>query len=327
MSTFKLKKRKIVFLSICKSLLLLCLYASSVSTALADHQGSSHPMPPTNLAVDNNVQPDECLNPDPNWIFCSSFEEGNKDIWDDYDGNPDSTNLLMQDPGPQNLTGNHVMRIRIPAGTGGADLVKELPGTHDTVYARWYIKWENGYNFNALNHSGGLHAGSRNHLGSSGNRPAGDDWFRITIEPTVDLPHVLNGYAYYRGMYMDCSDPNGACWGDHLPCMIDEGQNYCTKPKDRETTVPPTLQNDAWYCVEMMINSGTPVADEANADGEFNFWVNGQEIGPMTNMWFRTAAQVTPSILWLRLYHHGEHSIQGIMYDNVVVSTNRIGCL
>ena len=33
-------------------------------------------------------------------VFCSGFEEGNKTIWDDYDGNPDSTNLLMTDPGP-----------------------------------------------------------------------------------------------------------------------------------------------------------------------------------------------------------------------------------
>src|SRR5688500_5915666 len=47
-------------------------------------------------------------------VFCSGFEEGNKSVWDDYDGNPDATNLLMTDPGPCARTGNHVMRLRVP---------------------------------------------------------------------------------------------------------------------------------------------------------------------------------------------------------------------
>ena len=82
-------------------------------------------------------------------VFCSGFEEGNKAIWDDYDGNPDATNLLMTDPGPCARTGNHVMRLRVPAGRGGADLIKMLPSTHDKLYARWYQKWEPGYDFTA----------------------------------------------------------------------------------------------------------------------------------------------------------------------------------
>jgi len=66
-------------------------------------------------------------------VFQSGFEEGSKAIWDDYDGNPDETNLLMADPGPFNKAGNHVMRLRAPAGRGGADLVKVLPSAHDRL--------------------------------------------------------------------------------------------------------------------------------------------------------------------------------------------------
>ena len=71
-----------------------------------------------------------------NAVFCSGFEEGSKAIWDDYDGNPDSTNLLMTEAGPCNASGNHVMRLRAPTGRGSADLVKVLPSAHDKLYAR-----------------------------------------------------------------------------------------------------------------------------------------------------------------------------------------------
>ena len=79
---------------------------------------------------------DECEEPGADWIFCSAFEEGSKEIWDDYDENPDSTNLLMEHPGPFDLSGNHVMRLRVPPGRGTADLVKVLPSEHDRLYAR-----------------------------------------------------------------------------------------------------------------------------------------------------------------------------------------------
>ena len=43
-------------------------------------------------------------------------------------------------------------------------------------------------------------------------------------------------------------------------------------------------------------------------------------------MWFRTTANLKISILWLSLYHHSTHSVGGIMLDDVVVSTTRVGC-
>jgi hypothetical protein len=269
--------------------------------------------------------PNECARMQADWVFCSGFEEGNKDIWDDYDDNPDETNLLMEDPGPLDLLGNHVMRLRVPAGRGGADLVKVLDGSYDKLYARWYVKWEVGYDFNARNHGSGLHAGDRNLLGRSDYRPEGDDWFCSWIEPIPDN-HRLNAYTYYRGMYMDCADPQGTCWGDHFPCMFDEGTNYCEKPQHRETVLPPVMETGRWYCIEMMLDGGTPTTNEANADGTLDFWVDGLEIGPWDDLWLRTTPDLKLTVLWLSIFHHGDHSQEGLMFDNVVVSTSRIGC-
>ncbi|MFC1610701.1 hypothetical protein ACFL6C_07075 [Myxococcota bacterium] len=297
------------------------------STSLGDPTSPGDPTSGDPFAGDPaGLVPDECANPAPDWVFCSAFEEGNKDIWDDYDGNPDATNLLMADAGPLNLADNHVMRIRVPAGRGGADLVKVLPDSYDRAYARWYMKWEAGYDFTAANHGSGLHAGDRNLLGRSDFRPDGSDWFCSWIEPVPDLVR-LNAYTYYRGMYMDCVDPNGSCWGDHFPCMTDEGGVFCEKPQHRETVMPPVLEDDRWYCIEMMLDGGTPVTTDAAADGVLNFWVDGLELGPWDDLWLRTNADLKITIVWLSLFHHGDHSVEGILFDNVVVSTSRIGCL
>jgi len=270
---------------------------------------------------------DECANPRPEWVFCNCFEDGNLDIWDDYDGNPPETNLIMEEPGPLDLAGNHVVRLRVPPGRGGADLVKVLPETYDRLYARWYMKWEPGYDFGARNHGSGLFAGDRNLLGAgAGYRPDGTDKFTATLEPRRDTRR-MNAYVYYPGMYQDCVDPEGMCWGDAFPCMIDEGAVFCTKPQHRETVLPPVMQTGRWYCIEMLLDGGTPTSDPGAADGILNFWIDGLEIGPWDDLWFRSTPDLKITVLWLALFHHDEHSVEGIMFDNVVVSTSRIGAI
>ncbi|TAL67367.1 MAG: T9SS type A sorting domain-containing protein [Bacteroidetes bacterium] len=263
--------------------------------------------------------------PDSSIVFTSGFEEGNKDIWDDYDDNADSTNLIMEDPGPFGKTGNHIMRFRVPPGRGGADIVKVLPGTYDRLYLRWYQKWEPGYDFNAKNHGGGLYAGPRNLLGRSNIRPNGTDLFCAYLEP-LDKAGRLNFYSYYRGMYMDCVNPNGMCWGDHFPCWLDEGEHICTKPEHREKVLPPVMETGRWYCLEMTIDAGTPVQSDAETDGSMNFWIDGVEYGPFEHLWLRSTSALKLNILWLELFHHEAHSIEGVMLDEIVVATERIGC-
>src|SRR6185436_15202490 len=151
-------------------------------------------------------------------VFCSGFEEADpKSLWDDFDGNPDPDNRVVTVPGPCGAS-THAMRLRAPAGAGqAADLVKVLPTAHDKLYARWYQQWEVGYDFNAGNHGGGLFAGDRSLLGSSGVRPNGTDWYTSWFETLAgdwngqSLTGITHLYSYYRGMYQQCSNPNGGC--------------------------------------------------------------------------------------------------------------------
>jgi hypothetical protein len=271
------------------------------------------------------TDPNECASPDASWIFCCDFEQGDLSMWDDYDGNPDETNHLMAEPGPFGLADNQVVRLRVPAGRGGADLVKVLPDSYDRLFARWWVEYEPSFDLDAPNHGSGLHAGDRNWLGHSDTRPSGDDWFSGWIEHLPTL-RQLNVYSYYRGMYQDCVDPNGSCWGDHFPCLVDEGETFCEKPQHRETVNPPVMATGRWYCLEMMMDGATPVGDDASADGQLDFWVDGEEMGPWTDLWLRTTPDLKLGILWLSIFHHEEHSVEGLYFDNVVVSTERIGC-
>src|SRR5262245_50434480 len=112
----------------------------------------------------------ECETSDPNRVFCSGFEEGDKHIWDDSDGNPDANNLLMADPGPFGIEGNHVMRM------SKGDLVKVLPSGQARLYARFYLRYEPGFDLTSGHAGAALHGGEKITLGGD-VRPKGDDYF------------------------------------------------------------------------------------------------------------------------------------------------------
>jgi hypothetical protein len=280
------------------------------------------------VAAAGPVARNECTNPPPGTIFCEDFEGVNpKGNFNDYDGNPDTENQVITDTGPAGDTSNKVIRFRAPVGQrGGADLVKVFSSGHDKLFARWYLKYEPGFNFGALNHGGGLAAGDRNFIGVSGNRPNGNDFagFYVQYRENTARPYA---YSYYRGMYQDCSNAQGSCWGDSLPCVYDLGSGYCTKPQHRPSAPLPTFQAGQWHCAEEMVDMGTPTSTGASANGRLTLWLDGQQYGDFQDLWIRTTASLKLQSLWLSLFHHdGTHSTVGELIDNVVVSTQRIGC-
>jgi len=294
---------------------LLAIY--SITSMLSFHAFSE-------TALSDSYPGDLGIGKDKSVVFADDFESDNLKKWDDFDGNPEPFNHLMPASGPLGLNANHVVRLRAPSGKrGGADLVKVLPEGYDRLYARWYVKYEPGFNFNAPNHGGGLHAGSRNLLGRSDNRPEGNDWFCAWIEHTTDT-HRNCAYVYYRGMYQDCADPHGRCWGDHFPAKSDGP--FAGKPQHQPRISPPVLESGKWYCVEIMMDGGNPGTTENGANGVLDYWIDGVEIGPWNDLWLRTTGNLKIDIFWLNLFHHdGTHSDEGILIDNVVVATKRIG--
>ena len=270
----------------------------------------------------------ECQNVPSEWIFCNDFDtnistiEQQRAKWDDYDGATDVN--FIQDVWPSQTTGNRVAQFRVASGQrGNADLVKVLSTPKDKLYARWYIQYETGFNFSAPNHGGGLIGGDRNYIGVSWNKPNGTDWFSAWVDYTNTTPYygTYHFYSYYPWMYQDCSS-QGSCFGDSFPCIYDTGSLYCTNALHRPTVTLPVLQTGQWYCVEMMLDAGTtwPTGSE-------QLWLNGQSLGQWNNLFMRSNTSLKIENLWLNLFHHdGTHSTAWVLYDNVVVSTARIGC-
>ena len=279
--------------------------SSDAESTAADVTTSAEP-PPLN----------ECDVAEAEWIFCDSFEADG--TWDGSTTNP----VLVEVPGPFDTAGNHAAQLRVPPGSGGASLYKDLP-VQDAAYLRFYVMWEPGHDFTAPRHGpGGLHGGNTDCVGCSGSTPT--DWFTSTLETVTESPYTMQAYTYYPGMYMDCADPNGSCWGDMFPCTA--GPSYCTNPAHAPQVEQAGMQAGQWYCIEQMIDAGTPSAGPEDASGVLDFWIDGVDIGPWSELWLRSSADVRISAVWLYLYHHAEHSPEGMLLDNVVVSTARVGC-
>ena len=319
---FLLYKRQLLTVWRAKDVCLIVL-----STCLLIGSSPSHSADLPSAASDNDVANLNCNNRSADWIFCEDFEGGDLSAWDPQTPSKKGSLKIVEQPSVTTAR-NHVLQLRVNPGRGGIGLNKTITsGTYDRLYARWYQKYEPGFDFSARNHGHGFHAGDRWKKGVAGMRPQGDDYFTVQLEyetatrTQVPRPFI---YAYYRGMYMDCRDPKGQCWGDHLPCMIE--QRYCRQQAHRPVAMPPVLTDDRWYCIELMVDAGDAVQQQSTANGELNFWVDGQSYGPWENMWFRTSDAITITQFWLGLFHHSKHAEQGIRYDNVVISRSRVGC-
>ena len=274
---------------------------TSCTAAFNNNQQGTTPPPTTTIARN------ECANPPAGTVFCADFEGTNpKAAFDDYDGNLDTENPVIADTGPSNDGANKAVRFRAPAGqSGGADLVKVLSSGYDKLYARWYLKYETGFNFSAGNHGGGLAAGDRNFIGSSGNQPNGSDFAGSYLQYQNDTAQPF-AYSYYRGMYQDCG-AQGSCWGDSLPCVYDTGGNYCTKSQDRPSAPLPNFQAGQWYCVEQMVDMELrpPQLHLQTAGLRFGWMASNMLIFRIYGI--RTTASLKLQSLWLNLYQGARH--------------------
>ena len=88
---------------------------------------------------------------------------------------------------------------------------------------------------------------------------------------------------------------------------------------------PPVLETGRWYCLELLVDLGKSSPDGQGATGQLNFWIDGVAYGPWTNLWLRSTDSLQLNLLKLALFHHEEHSVEGMLLDEVMVSTQPIG--
>jgi len=90
-----------------------------------------------------------------------------------------------------------------------------------------------------------------------------------------------------------------------------------------------------WYCIETMIDLGTPTPTMSGANGVLDTWLDGVHHGPNTcgswpaqcgGIWFRTCSDLKIRYVDIMSTSSGRQPLgTGIYYDDVVVSTQPIG--
>jgi hypothetical protein len=104
------------------------------------------------------------------------------------------------------------------------------------------------------------------------------------------------------------------------------GDDYKLKPNERKK-----IEIGRWYCLErhLKLNSVSPL----KADGVEELWVGGELAIRRAGLRFRKVPELRISVFELEVYYHGlpdrypEAKPIKVYYDNVVVATERIGCM
>ncbi len=294
--------------------------------------------------IDAGQSVNDCTDPHPSWLFCEDFEYGNGDYdtWFEHSGF--LTAVGGDDRGRIDLSNVHAVSgewsIYMPAsaesGHRGADLVWyacdgeqrtncPLLG-YERLYFRTMIRFAEDHSF--MSHFLSVSGLDRFWAyGSSGCLPNGVSSMGTTVDFDRDT-HETFFYTYYLDMgcdtncgnYMNVSEICAHCDNIGFP-TCDEQEQCCWGNRFRPTT-PAPLPVGEWFCFEMMMEANTP----GEGDGKMAYWINGQLGHNVETMRWRTTDSLQLNRVKLQHYIPSTDRANRVWFDDVVVSTKRIGC-
>jgi hypothetical protein len=205
----------------------------------------------------------------------------------------------------------HTTDPTIALESRGSLQIQQRMGTHqprefntplpesDTVYVRWYRRWEAGYDWTQHKMPGVSAKASSTQDGTAGVKPTGCDKFAAKLFVDWDTRPAF--YAYH----LDQKDG----YGDHFE------QNIGT---------PVILETDRWYGFEMMLKSNTP----GQRDGELKMWIDGVLKAHIQGLRFRTCDSLKINEFNHSAYVGGSWTSkrdQKLWDDNLVIAREYIG--
>jgi len=288
----------------------------------------------------------------PEWLICEDFEDYQGDFIQWYDAS-DWYSQVASDRGRIDISNSSFQgdfALYMPAaessGYKGADLrwydcigehqrPCEMNG-HDQLYLRAYFRLapDHEYVHHFLNIAGSQPDRETfwDSMGTAGCRPNGI----LGAGTTVDFNENMESHFYTYSIDMTC-DPGWSCdrYNDAssicdacdkkgLPCLNGEeccwGNHY---PKDPGPEA--VLPKNEWVCIEMTMKLNTP----EQKDGYMAYWLNGELIHEQSGMYWRISPTLQLNKINVQHYIDSGEADQPnrIWWDNVVLSTERIGCL
>jgi len=199
-----------------------------------------------------------------------------------------------------------------PSGTGLQfpvvfdDIESIDRGYYQEVYLRYYVKFEEGFDFRRGGKLPGLMGGGDSWNRSGGNQPIGDNGWTLRFMWVEKGKIVV--YAYVP------KSKNGkwgeALWGQGIDCGFN-------------------AEPGKWHCIEQYVNVGTPNKD----DGKLKVWIDGIERVNIDDMRFWNVENNNGRIggFYFSTFHGGNTddwrplNDSFIQFDGFVVGKKRIG--
>ncbi len=286
------------------------------------------------------------------WLMCDDFEAGDGDLDTWLAQSEWNSTIGADDPGRMTLSadqvhgGNHALFMPAAEESGyqGAEVEwRKCLGPQESgceldsfeqLYFRSWIRFAEDHQY--VHHFisiGGSQPDQFWSLGSSGCLPSG----RYRMGTAVDFDegsHDTFFYTYHPEMSCsaNCVSYMGEDWvRDNCDHCDDIGMPTCEEElrccwgEESAPAQPAPLPVGEWFCFEMMVQANTPEVH----DGVMAYWIDGVEGHRRDDMMWRIVPELALNRVALQHYIESSdadgHSNQ-VWFDDVVVSTGRIGC-
>jgi hypothetical protein len=259
-------------------------------------------------------------------IFCENWEDGDSAGWSDFRTTASSSTVLWG--GHSCLVGNcdfpymgfhsnQAVALRLPPNDPDSmypsSAYNSPVGTNETIYARFYVYWSEGFQYNTTN--------TKNfYLNANGAwrvgffvRPA------RTPSGSVEDTSYTTAVPYFH-LYCAHIDTNSTT---QAACDYSGGDLRLTPNLNSNFRI----KGGTWYAVEMMV---TPNPVGQSFGGQLRMWINGNLIADYSDVSVRHASTSEPlARVNLSTYFGGggqsTHPDQYVLYDNIVVGKSYIG--
>lgn len=254
--------------------------------------------------------------PDPDVIFCDDFDDGTtvSSRYFDYDDD-DGDFVPVSGAGYGGSTGMEVVwqagevdagNLKVTFGRNPVSSQTHSDTDFSEIYWRMYLKMEDGW-------TGNPYKLSRATILADSN------WSQAMIG------HIWGGSS--SGDYLVMDPASGIGPGSKLATTKYNDFNNLTWLGSRTGTTPifSTPSSGTWRCVEARVKLNTP----GSSDGVFEFWVDGNLEASRTGLdWVSSWQKYGVNAVFFENYwNSGSPTLQKRYFDNLVISSSRIGCM
>ena len=254
-------------------------------------------------------------------VFFGEFDENFKDDhWIDNWGIPWSNRISLGTVVGSDLGGSQALRVDYPIGGVGPDetgiqfpivfrnMANPGAGHYDSLYLRYYLKFEEGFDFVKGGKLPGLMGGGDSWSRSGGNQPDGTNGWTLRLMWRTGGRLVV--YAYVP------PSENGR-WG--------------SEKWGQDIEIHYTAKPGIWHCIEQYVNVGTPGHD----DGQLKIWIDDVERLSLNDMRFRDVDNNEGRVggIFFSTFHGGSEpdwapsELSYVQFYGLVAATNRVGMI